>query len=247
MEYLYHGSKIGGLKILEPHESTHGTYVYATPNEALAVIFSGKNASDLVQAISRHGHEEPYNIVERVPGAFAKMYDGSSSIYTIPADNFEDIKTGFTELVSSSPVEVISEEKIPRIYEKLKELEKDGKIKIYRYPNRPDYIPEDDTDLLEKTIRYASDPITREDFTHLLLLHPNLLDKVNEYCLSQNGGFTPFSKMDLLSIYDAFLTRSLENPNKEYFLDSAKAMILKYYPELAEPLEEISTKISKKN
>lgn len=38
MEYVYHGSKIQGLKMLIPHKSTHGTYVYASKIKEIAII-----------------------------------------------------------------------------------------------------------------------------------------------------------------------------------------------------------------
>lgn len=42
MEYVYHGSKIHGLEVLTPHESTHGTYVYATKSKEIAIIMWGR-------------------------------------------------------------------------------------------------------------------------------------------------------------------------------------------------------------
>lgn len=46
MGYLYHGSSVSGLKRLEPHKSTHGTYVYATPYKELTIIFSKRANND---------------------------------------------------------------------------------------------------------------------------------------------------------------------------------------------------------
>ena len=39
MGKLYHGSLERGITRLEPHKSTHGKYVYATPYKELAIIF----------------------------------------------------------------------------------------------------------------------------------------------------------------------------------------------------------------
>ena len=41
MGYIYHGSTISNLKVIEPHSSTQaGSYVYGSPNYLVAVIFS---------------------------------------------------------------------------------------------------------------------------------------------------------------------------------------------------------------
>ena len=47
MGVVYHGSKEHGLTRLEPRKSTHGKYVYATPEKVLAVHFSGRCGDDL--------------------------------------------------------------------------------------------------------------------------------------------------------------------------------------------------------
>ncbi|HBA38036.1 MAG TPA: hypothetical protein DCY94_04885 [Firmicutes bacterium] len=238
MNYLYHGSHTKGLKTLEPHKSTHGTYVYATPFRELSVIFSGKDGDDLVYSLFRTSKNEPWKLVERLPHAFETMYEGSSSIYTVEDTTFKDIKTGFAELVSESAVPVVSECELKIVYDELEHLEMEGLIEIYRYPKRPEYIPEDDHDLLEKEIRYAGNPPTRKDFERLLLLHPTLLDKINDYCISKSPEFQKFTKLDILAIFDDFLVRAKNNPSKEYFLKSAKEMIILTFPELAPSLDE---------
>lgn len=47
MGNVYHGSKIRGIKRLEPRESTHGVYVYATTEKVLALVFSGRCGDNL--------------------------------------------------------------------------------------------------------------------------------------------------------------------------------------------------------
>ena len=75
MSFLYHGSCQSGLKKLEPHPSTHGNLVYATKYKELALIFSGKCGDDLTYTLFRNSDDEPWQIVERVPGAFSKMFE----------------------------------------------------------------------------------------------------------------------------------------------------------------------------
>ncbi len=48
MEYVYHGSKVNGLKVIEPNISTHQQkLVYATKSPCIATIFSSNSGSDL--------------------------------------------------------------------------------------------------------------------------------------------------------------------------------------------------------
>ena len=73
MKILYHGSREHGLKRLEPRKSTHGVYVYATPEKVLALVFSSKCGDDLTYGLGRIGKNNPWNLVEKIPGAFEKI------------------------------------------------------------------------------------------------------------------------------------------------------------------------------
>ena len=94
MQTLYHGSSQSDLTKLLPHQSTHGNFVYATKNKELAIIFSGMCGDDLTYTLFRNNDNEPWQVVERIPGAFAKMFNNSSSIYTVPSLSFKNIHTG---------------------------------------------------------------------------------------------------------------------------------------------------------
>ena len=64
MGELYHGSSQKGITRLEPHKSTHGNFVYATPYKELAIIFSARCGDDCTYALYRNGENEPWIIVE---------------------------------------------------------------------------------------------------------------------------------------------------------------------------------------
>lgn len=149
MEYVYHGSKTHGIKSMEPRPSTHGTYVYATANKSIAIIMSKRCGDDATYTLRGDGQGH-YELIERIPHAFDKMFSNDFSLYTLDASKFKDIKTGFNEVVSEEKVDVIKEEKFPSVKEAIDKLVENGELKIYRYPNRPDYIPEDDMDIIEK-------------------------------------------------------------------------------------------------
>lgn len=238
MSYVYHGSHTSGLKKLIPHKSTHGNYVYATEDKTLPVIFSGVAGDDLVYSLFRQ-NTEPWQLVERVPECFSVIYNTSASVYTLEPDSFKDIHTGFTEVVSETAVDVVQEEKIPNVYQELERLEKEGLIQIYHYPKRPESIPKDDLDLLERTIEYTkmnNGSVNKLTFERLLYLHPNLLKKVNE-TLSDMGELT-YQKEELIDIFEKFIFKQMINPEEEFFLKSSMLQISKTYPDLTNDLKQ---------
>ena len=85
MNYVYHGSKINDLKIIEPRISTHQqNLVYATKSPCISTIFLSNGGSDLVYALGGEGTKEnPAYLVERIPQIFDKIYNGTGSIYTL--------------------------------------------------------------------------------------------------------------------------------------------------------------------
>ena len=238
MSYVYHGSHTSGLKKLIPHKSTHGNYVYATEDKTLPVIFSGVAGDDLVYSLFRE-NKGSWQLVERVPECFSIIYNTSASVYTLESDSFKDIHTGFTEVVSETAVDVVQEEKIPNVYQELERLEKEGLIQIYHYPKRPESIPKDDLDLLERTIEYTkmkNESVNKLTFERLLYLHPNLLKKVNE-TLSDMGELT-YQKEELIDIFEKFIFKQMINPEEEFFLKSSMLQISKTYPDLTNDLKQ---------
>lgn len=238
MSYVYHGSHTSGLKKLIPHKSTHGNYVYATEDKTLPVIFSGVAGDDLVYSLFRE-NKGSWQLVERVPECFSIIYNTSASVYTLESDSFKDIHTGFTEVVSETAVDVVQEEKIPNVYQELERLEKEGLIQIYHYPKRPESIPKDDLDLLERTIEYTkmnNGSVNKLTFERLLYLHPNLLKKVNE-TLSDMGELT-YQKEELIDIFEKFIFKQMINPEEEFFLKSSMLQISKTYPDLTNDLKQ---------
>lgn len=233
MGTLYHGSSVSGLKKLEPRKSTHGTYVYATKYEELAVLFMRKCGDDLTYTLYRDNQDGPWKLIERVPNAFKTMYSNESSLYTVPDITFEDIHTGFSELVSTSEVETLSETRIPNVYDKVKELESSGKVEIYRFSNRPNVIPKDDSDLVMNQIKQNErnhKRLTKSSFKRLLFLHPNALETINKELAKV--GEKPFDTNDIVDIFEEFLVRQMLNPSHEQFIESSYLMISKSYPSL---------------
>ena len=235
MSELYHGSSTRNLTRLEPHKSTHGNYLYATKYKELAIIFSACCGDDCTYALYRNNNDEPWTLVERIPEAFNTMFSNSASIYTLDDSTFKDINTGFSELVSNVGVNTISEEFIENVYDKIKELEQNGLIKLYTYPNKPKEIPNDNSDLIEKEIK-QSKSITKESFERLILLHPNLMNKINQKLIELN--LKPFNKNDLINLFEEAIIKQAIYPNYEQYLNSRVISISKTYPELKPIFEQ---------
>ena len=239
MDELYHGSSTRGLTRLEPHKSTHGNYLYATKYKELAVIFSSRCGDDCTYALYRNNNSEPWTLVERIPEAFNTMFSNSASIYTLDDKTFKDINTGFSELVSNVGVNVVSEEYIENVYIKIKELEQNGLVKLYTYPNKPKKIPNDNSDLIDKEIRQnkrENKSITRKSFERLILLHPNLMNKTNQKLIELN--IEPFNKNDLINLFEEAILKQAIYPNYEQYLDSIVISISKSYSELKPIFEQ---------
>ena len=205
MGYVYHGSSKQGTQTLHPKKSTHGTYLYATPHKALAIHFSGRAGDDFTYALGHFGTDksEPWELVELIPGALEKMYSNSSSIYTLPDDTFKNIHTGFAEVVSTESVKVIDEEKHESVYDAIMQLEKEGEIVIYRYPDTPPSFPKDGTYLIDKLREFfqkTGKKFGKNEFDALFCLHPNLMSEINKLVKEQGHHFQ-YKKEDLIKIY----------------------------------------------
>lgn len=181
MNYVYHGSKISGLKVIEPRVSTHQqNLVYATKNPCIAAIFLSDGGNDLVYVLGGQGtKEKPAYLVERLPGMFDKIFSGEGSIYTLNGETFS-YKEGFwnAEVVSEGPQKVLKEEKVDNILSKLEEYQEEGTLKLYKYPDRPDFVPLDNSDLIEKYIKFY-DMGHSNSINQLLTLYPEFTEEVN--------------------------------------------------------------------
>ena len=154
----YHASQIGGIKILEPRVSNHGTPLvyFSTKRENVLVYLS--NAIEKYcreTGFSYDGRWEkwgPYGfekdgrqrLEEYYPNALASTYKGVSG-YIYSADFVKD--SGFELRIpdaaaSAEPVMVTHAEFIPDAYEAILQAERDGLITILRYEEMPEKMRE---------------------------------------------------------------------------------------------------------
>ena len=239
MGVVYHGSSERGLTKIEPKKSTHGTYVYATFNRMLAIQFSQRCGDDLTYEIGRIDKSKPYDLVELIPGAFDKMYSNDASIYTLSSDTFKDINTGFDEVVSNVAVDVISEDYISNVWDELLKFEQEGLLKIYRYPNKPDYISEDY--LIDKWRMYKDQMNVIYDknrFDRFVYLHPELLDKTNRL-IKEFGLDFSYTINDLLFLFSSRIERQLYDDTHEQYIECAYMNMCNTYPGLKPDLDSL--------
>lgn len=243
MGIVYHGSKHQNIEVFEPHKSTHGVYVYATTEKALALHFSGRSGDDLTYDLGHFGTDKdsPWQLVENIPGALEKMYANSSSIYTFSDETFKDIHTGFCEVVSESAVEPLSEEYVENVYDAMMELAKEGKIIIYRYPEKPLGFPKDGSNFFNK-YRYYKEvlgkDISKNDLNRLVYLHPELLEKTNEFIRELGYDFS-YKPEDLITLFEERIQRQLVDPSHEQYVECAYTSICNSYPELKSSIDEM--------
>ena len=109
---------------------------------------------------------------------FKDIFNVSGSLYTLNSKNFITGATGWSaEVVSESDEKVINEEYIDNLYDKLIELDKNKKLVLYLYPNRPKFIPLDNSDLIPKVIRWYKKGLNIDSFFDI---YPELKDKFLE-------------------------------------------------------------------
>ena len=243
MGIVYHGSREHGIKRLEPRKSTHGVYLYATPEKVLALVFSGRCGDDLTYDIGHFDTDKngPWELVENIPGAFDKMFSNSSSIYELSDDTFKNIHTGFEEVVSEVCVDVVNEEYCENVFEGLLKAEKEGLVKIYRYPNKPSSFKSDGLDILDKWRFYKNKmnkEFTKNEFDRLIYLHPNLMTKINELAKEFNYEYY-YEPDDLIDIFNNRIQKQLNDQEHEQYIDCSYISIIDSFPELKDELDTL--------
>ena len=119
-------------------------------------------------------------LTERYENALYEVYENKSGyIYTLDGTTFVEGKTGYSEeIVSEKEVPVIRCEKVVDILLHILNYEKEDKIKIFRFPDRPSYIPADNSDLIEKAISIFKNTGNSKVIDYCISKHPNLKDEL---------------------------------------------------------------------
>jgi hypothetical protein len=93
-------------------------------------------------------------VCERFVGAFDRAKANvTGSIYVLPGSSFQANRTNWEgDLISETTVMPLLEIPIENAKTHLLELRDAGKLEIYLYPDRPEFIPRDDSDLIANAL-----------------------------------------------------------------------------------------------
>ena len=217
-KYVYHGSPKGDIKQLQPKKSTHlKDYVYATEEPVIALIFAVDNHGDLDFDLSIVDNKVIFT--ERREGAFDK-YNQPGYLYKLDGTNFKHLDSLWEgEVISDKEEDILSCEHIENLYKKIEEYGEKGEIVIYRYPDRPKFIPKDDSDLVDKYINYEKVG-HKGAIDNMLALFPSLKEQVfakletpNEFFYIGKEG----SPTKDIIVYDNIMD-AIENADKSIFI-----------------------------
>lgn len=174
---VYHGSPNGNLKILEQRVSTHGkSCIYATDNRVIALLFAGKGLGDLDTVIAKI--DGRLCLVERREGVLEKIYNKAGYLYQLDGATFNHYDYLWSqEVISFEPVEIEQMTKIDNLLEEIEFESYQDHIDIYRYPNRPQNIPLDNSDLIDKYIEFEQKG-KKGAIAYLLSVYPEFEDIV---------------------------------------------------------------------
>lgn len=149
-KYVYHGSKIQGMKVLTPKEAGYNkSFVYATTNPAFSAIFINRPGGSFTAGFKKISGV--VNYWERKKGVFNKNYKNQKgSIYVLDAKDFhKDKKIWKEERIANKPVKVLKEIKINDLKHYLLALEKQNKFKFISFKDRLKYFPKDEKKMEE--------------------------------------------------------------------------------------------------
>ena len=244
MEYVYHGSSTSGLKVIYPHESTHGSYVYGTSDLVVATLFCKRCGDDVTYALFK-AEDGKYNMIELLPGAFDKMFNNEASIYTVVGTSFKDYRTSFNEVMSTTPVKVVAEEFIPSVLTEVNRLSDTGDIHLYRYPNVPEKFNTEDyliRQRFETYLKLHGEEKFINGVYRLAGYHPEMIDRINQEIKAHNINMPLITPESLINYYDYQLSAYNHDQTHERYLDSLFYMGYKYVPQIKEQMDELLNK-----
>ena len=156
---LFHGSKIGGIKVFEPKPhfiNKEKPIVFATHdrNYALAMIHGTGDELAVSYAINPETGKREMYIDELQEGAL-NILEQVGYIYEVNAEHFSQSPEGLEgEYVSYSPVPTLSETKVANIADALKHQEM---VHMVKYEDVPKSMKERKKDIYKPEIKHATE------------------------------------------------------------------------------------------
>ncbi len=177
---VYHGSPKGDLDIIKPHTSSHQKEViYATDNKVVAMLYMGRENGDLDTRVSSiDGKPE---VVERRRGVLDRLYNKEGYIYELDGSTFNHYDYLWKLEVISFEKELKPLNKIyySNILDALRKEAKEGNLILYEYPDRPEVMPGDNSDLIEKYVS-SEKKGNKGAIERLLKIYPEFKDRVDK-------------------------------------------------------------------
>lgn len=119
-------------------------------------------------------------LIERRQGVLEKLYDTSGYIYELDGSSFKHYDYLWKPVISfESGIKPIKKTYYDNILKALNEEAENGNIKIYKYPNRPNHIPLDNSDLIDRYINIELNGI-KGAINSLLTVYPEFESIVAE-------------------------------------------------------------------
>jgi hypothetical protein len=180
METLYYCSSISGLKLIssDSSESTLSENCGCKSKIGSLLAFIIKD-HEFCFTVGKDLTSGLFYLCERFENSVFSVLKGKRvSIYQFEQSITEDVETCWSDkFIIKNGVEVIKEEVIIDLYEYLIQLNKDGFMMIYKYPDKISDIPEDDQDLIDLAIiKYR---MYGESVMHTISkYHPHLLERL---------------------------------------------------------------------
>lgn len=185
-DVVYHGSSIKDLNVIKSNISSHNIKcIYASDNIAVAMMFMGRT-NDL-QTLKAIENKVPI-LVERKEGILQEVYNKPGYIYLLPGETFSHQTFLWKpEVISTEEfIKPISIIKCDNILDSLKEQAKQGNLHLYFYPDRPSYVPIDNSDLIKMYINYERKGI--KGAVHKLLLeYPEFASEVENIISNEDN------------------------------------------------------------
>ena len=131
---LYHGTIIGGLKVIKANSKSHTSgklVAYFTEDKCYALVCCRSRSENFVtMSLNKDGKQHYY---ERFPNQLETLYSGKQGYLYLP-DNLDGLKnTQAHTWESEKDVPVSRCEGIPDVYTEILKEERNGDIVIHRY------------------------------------------------------------------------------------------------------------------
>lgn len=178
MEKVYYGSQNGEIEEITSVKNASGKdVIYATDNEIMALILSNPGQGDLDTVRVVLGGKPI--LVERRAGVLEGLLNTKGYVYELDGALFNHDSNSreyevFSEQESIKPTKKVEYE---NVLEELRKLAGEGKLELYEYPNRPEQIPADNSDLVDKYVFYFNNGVTTA-LDDLLDVYPEFAEEV---------------------------------------------------------------------